>query len=96
MKARRLLEGSTYPPEVLAVLFQAFDQAWLEIEHDFEGDGPRENGRLTLASICSILQPPPAHADAGDVVTASMIAATMAAFRKDFIVKNPCWPDPLV
>jgi len=41
----------------------------------------------------SILQPPPAHADAGDVVTASMTAATMAAYRKAFIVKNPCWPD---
>jgi hypothetical protein len=26
-------------------------------------------------------------------VTASMTAATMAAFRKVFIVKNPCWPD---
>ena len=37
----------------------------------------------------SILQPPPAHADAGDVVTASRTAATMAAFRKVFIAKNP-------
>ena len=30
MKARRLLEGATYPPETLAVVFKAFDQAWAE------------------------------------------------------------------
>ena len=55
MKARQLIEGATYPPEVLAKVFEAFDRAWAEIEHDFEGDGPRENGRLTLASILLML-----------------------------------------
>lgn len=55
MKARRLIEGASYPPEVLAVVFQAFDSAWAEIEGDFVGDGPRENGRLTLASILLML-----------------------------------------
>jgi hypothetical protein len=55
MKARRLIEGASYPPEVLAVLFEAFDRAWLEIETDFTGDAARENGRLTLASILLML-----------------------------------------
>ena len=55
MKARRLLEGATYPPETLAVVFKAFDQAWAEIEPGFVGDGPREDGRLTLASILLLL-----------------------------------------
>lgn len=50
MKARRLIEGASYPPEVLAVVFRAFDNAWAEIQGDLAGDGPRENGRLTLAS----------------------------------------------
>lgn len=39
-------------------------------------------------SVCVIFQPPPAHADAEDVVTASMTAATMAVFRNVFIVLN--------
>lgn len=78
MKARRLLEGSTYPPEVLAVLFQAFDQAWLEIEHDFEGDGPRENGRLTLASILLML----ARDGVGDVE--DMKASALRLMRRTY------------
>ena len=45
MKALRLLEGAACPPERLAVVFKAFDEAWTEIESSFVGDGPRENGR---------------------------------------------------
>ena len=37
------------------MLFKMFDRAWLEIEPDFVGDGARENGRLTLASILLLL-----------------------------------------
>jgi hypothetical protein len=55
MRARRIIEGAAYPPETLAAVFQAFDQAWAEIESDFVGDGPRENGRLMLASIVLML-----------------------------------------
>jgi hypothetical protein len=55
MKARQLLEGAAYSPETLAMLFAAFDQAWIEIESDFLGEAPRENGRLTLASILLML-----------------------------------------
>ncbi len=55
MKARRLIESASYPPEVLAVVFQAFDNAWAEIESQYVGELPRENGRLTLASILLML-----------------------------------------
>jgi len=55
MKARQLLEGAAYSPETLAMLFAAFDQAWIEIESDFLGEAPRESGRLTLASILLML-----------------------------------------
>ena len=39
-----------------------------------------------------VFQPPPAHADAGAVVTASMTAATAATFRRVCIVRNLCRP----
>jgi hypothetical protein len=55
VKARKLIEGASYPPEILAVVFKAFDQAWAEIDADFVGNAPRENGRLTLASIILLL-----------------------------------------
>jgi len=57
MKARRLIEGASYPPEALAVLSRVFDQAWLEIESDFVGDSARENARLKLAGIILMLAP---------------------------------------
>lgn len=31
MKARQLIGESSYGPEVLKVLYQAFDQAWAEV-----------------------------------------------------------------
>ena len=47
MKARSLLEGSSYPPETLHVIFQAFDEAWSEICHQFPGQ--QEDTRMRLA-----------------------------------------------
>ena len=38
MRARRLIESSTFEPETLHILFQAFDDAWAEIAHHFSGD----------------------------------------------------------
>ena len=35
MKARRLIECSTYGPVTLAVLYKALDDAWAEIAHKF-------------------------------------------------------------
>jgi len=37
MKARALISAASYGPETLKVIFQAFDAAWAEIAHHFEG-----------------------------------------------------------
>ena len=47
MKARRLIEGSTYGPETLLVLYKAFDDAWAKIAHHF--DERPEDARVRLA-----------------------------------------------
>ncbi len=51
MKARRLLEGSTFGPETLKVVAQAYDQAWASIEQHFHGEDEKriEEARLRLA-----------------------------------------------
>jgi hypothetical protein len=37
MKARALISAASYGPETLKIVFQAFDAAWTEIAHHFEG-----------------------------------------------------------
>ena len=37
MKARALISAASYGPEILKVSYQAFDEAWAEIAHHFEG-----------------------------------------------------------
>jgi hypothetical protein len=56
MKARRLIEGSLYEPDILKVMFQAFDEAWTEIAHHF-GSDPKtvEEARVRLAHACLIV-----------------------------------------
>jgi hypothetical protein len=38
MKARALISGASYGPDTLKIIGQAFDGAWSEIAHHFEGD----------------------------------------------------------
>lgn len=56
MRARRLIENSTFDPKTLYILFQAFDEAWSEIAHDFNDD-PKdvERARLRLAHAVLIV-----------------------------------------
>jgi hypothetical protein len=50
MKARRLIESSSYGPNTLHVIFQAFDQAWAEIADNFRDDARDiEQARMRLA-----------------------------------------------
>jgi hypothetical protein len=51
MSARRLLEGSSFGPEAMKAIGQAFDEAWKTIEGNF-GTGARETeaARLRLAT----------------------------------------------
>ena len=53
MKARRLIESTIYEPEALQVVFKAFDGAWAEIAHHFDGDV--EQARLRLAHAVLIV-----------------------------------------
>jgi len=51
VKARRLIESSTFEPETLQIIFKGFDEAWSEISHQFDdtGDTTVEQARLRLA-----------------------------------------------
>lgn len=50
MKARKVIEGASYGPEALKVIGEAFDAAWSEIAHHFEGEpGQIEVARERLA-----------------------------------------------
>ena len=55
MKARKLIDDAAYAPEMLTVMFQAFDEAWQAIEPRFVGDAAREEARLKLAGMILLL-----------------------------------------
>jgi hypothetical protein len=58
MKARRLLESaSSYSPETLSGIFQAFDAAWAEMAHQFHTAEEIENARLRLAHAILLVAP---------------------------------------
>ena len=50
MEARRLVENAQFNPTTLAVLSEAFDNAWSEIEAHFRGDtAATKHARMRLA-----------------------------------------------
>jgi hypothetical protein len=52
MKARRLIEGASYDPDTLKILFQAFDDAWIQIAPTISTHPTAvEAARLKLADI---------------------------------------------
>ena len=52
MKARQLIADSSYGPDTLKVLFQAFDEAWKVVApRTGQGEMVVEAARLKLASI---------------------------------------------
>jgi len=58
MKARRLLESSSHAPEVLRVVFTAFDMAWEELQREHPTPPDRIAGeRERLASVLLSLAP---------------------------------------
>ena len=65
MRARRLIEGSSFGPETLKVVSEAFDQAWASIEPHFQGENEKaiEQARFRLAHAVLVV----AHEDAADV-----------------------------
>ena len=57
MKARRLIESSTFEPETLQIIFKGFDEAWSEISHHFDDtdDTTVEQARLRLAHAVMVV-----------------------------------------
>ena len=53
MKARKLIEGSSYDPDTLKILFQAFDDAWAQVAPTVNSRPADaiEAARMKLASI---------------------------------------------
>ncbi len=49
MKAQSLIESSEFPPEALRVMFQAFDEAWVDVSHHFATEAEKEHARTRLA-----------------------------------------------
>lgn len=48
MRARRILEGASYGPDVLKIAHKSFDEAWESVSHLFEHD-EHESVREELA-----------------------------------------------
>jgi hypothetical protein len=52
MEARRLIEGASYGPDTLKVVFQAFDEAWTILAPRYGNDAPAiAAARIRLADI---------------------------------------------
>lgn len=76
MKARHLIEGAVYPPDVLRVLFDALDDAWSVVAPDVSTRPVAiEAARLSLATILLSL------AKQHPIDRASLTSAAVDAFR---------------
>ncbi len=51
MKARQLIGGSVFEPEILHVAYSAFDAAWAEIAHHFDSESADARFRLAHAIL---------------------------------------------
>lgn len=77
MKARQLIGGAAFPPDVLSVIFAAFDDAWGELAGDVSARAEAiEAARLSLATIVLSV------AAAGPVERDAIKTAAVNAFRQ--------------
>jgi|GraSoiStandDraft_4_1057263.scaffolds.fasta_scaffold319481_3 hypothetical protein len=51
MEPRELIEKSSFGPDALKVVYQAFDDAWSEIVADYTDDAVAEIARTKLAEM---------------------------------------------
>jgi hypothetical protein len=76
MRARQLIGSAGFPPDVLKVLFDAFEDAWAELASDVSGDpAVVDAARLSLAEIVVGI------ARAGPVDYGRIKTAAVDAFR---------------
>ena len=84
MEARRLIESSSYGPNTLHVIFQAFDEAWAEIGKTFGDDAQDiQQGRMRLAHAILAV----AGADSDDAESLKDNALQVMTMRKRQSVK---------
>jgi hypothetical protein len=77
VKARALIGGASFPPDVLRVLYEAFDDAWGELAADVSTHASVvEACRLSLATIVLSL------ASAGTIERDALKNAAIDAFRR--------------
>jgi hypothetical protein len=76
MKAHQLIGGSAFPPDMLTVIFEAYDEAWVEVAQDVGSDaGAIETARMSLATIILSI------AAVGPIDRLQLKSAAMDAFR---------------
>lgn len=77
MKARRLIEGSNFGPETLAILYEAFDTAWVQIAPHFDATDAKqiEAARIRLAHAVLVV----ASEDGNDAAALSNSALQIMA-----------------
>jgi hypothetical protein len=77
MKARQLIGGAAFPPDVLKIIFEAFDEAWAEVSPEISSrPAAIDSARTSLASIVLGL------AVTGPVDRQQIRAAAVDAFRR--------------
>ena len=85
MKARALISGTSYGPEALKLIWQAFDAAWAEISGNFGDEQSAEAARERLAHAILAV----ADADSRDAEalkeTALQIMALASGRRSDWL-----------
>jgi hypothetical protein len=76
MKARQLIGGAAYPPEVLSVIYGAFDDAWAEVQPTVSSRAAAiEAAKLSLAEIMLSL------AKTGRIERDALKNSAVSAFR---------------
>jgi hypothetical protein len=55
MQARKLIEDADHAPETLAVVSEAFERAWREIQVGYARDATRKEARVRLVRLAGII-----------------------------------------
>jgi hypothetical protein len=80
MRANQSVEGGSYGPEALEIIYQAFDEAWNSVAGNFGNDPEAiEAARLKLANI--ILSFPPDNIRSADQIKNSSLQIMALPYR---------------
>ena len=94
MRARQLIDSASYGPDVLKIVYQAFDEAWSAIEGNF-GDDPAtiEAAGIKLAKII-LTFPPEKIRDAQQVKNSALQVMALDFRNRSTTTTNTevcCW-----